>query len=90
MSSRSNSIENTIHEVGNDIRGRITNIASRVREEAQDAKEAVCDTLEEKRDLAAAAFGRASRKASRLTRRHPLQIITGALVLGFLIGRIRR
>ena len=90
MSSKSNTIEHAIHNVGNDIRDRITSIASRVRDEAQDAKDAVCDTLEEKRELAAEAFGRASRKATRLTRRYPLQVIAGAVVLGFLIGRVRR
>ena len=29
-------------------------------------------------------------KAARLTRRHPLEIFAGALVLGFVIGRVRR
>jgi ElaB/YqjD/DUF883 family membrane-anchored ribosome-binding protein len=90
MNGKSNTIENALHNVGTDIRGRITSIASRVRDEAQDAKEAVCDTLEEQREYAAEALSRASRKATRLTRRHPLQVIAGALVLGFLIGRIRR
>jgi len=90
MSSKANTLENTFHRVGNDIRGRITDIASRVRDEAQDAKDAVCDTLEEKRELATEAFNRASRKATRLTRRYPFQVIAGAVVLGFLIGRVRR
>jgi ElaB/YqjD/DUF883 family membrane-anchored ribosome-binding protein len=90
MSSKSAKIENTFHKVGNDIRDRIIDIASRVRTEAQDAKEAVCDTLEQQREFASEALAKASKKASRLTRRHPMQIIAGALVLGFVIGRIRR
>jgi hypothetical protein len=46
--------------------------------------------LEQQREFASEALAKASKKASRLTRRHPLQIIAGALVLGFVIGRIRR
>lgn len=90
MSSKSNAIENAFHNVSNDIRDRITDIASKVREEAQGAKEAVCDTVENQWEFAARSLGKASKKATRLTRQYPLQTFAGALVLGFLIGRIRR
>jgi gas vesicle protein len=90
MSSKSNRIEKTFHKVGNDIRDRIIDFTSKVRTEAEDVKEAVCDTFEQQREFAADALGKASKKASRLTRRYPLQIFAGALVLGFVIGRIRR
>jgi hypothetical protein len=61
--------------VGNDTRGRITRIASRARSEVQDLTK---------------AFATAGKEAARLTRRYPLQIFAGALVLGFVIGRARR
>jgi ElaB/YqjD/DUF883 family membrane-anchored ribosome-binding protein len=90
MSSESNSIENTFQNAGNDIRNRFSDIASKVRADAQEAKDAMYKALEQQCEFAAETLSKAGKKATDLSRRYPLQIIAAALALGFLIGRSRR
>ena len=72
-----------------DIRNVLTNVASTVAAETQQATGAVCNALDQQCKLAAKTLSKAGRKATRLSRRYPEQTIAAALVLGFLIGRSR-
>jgi len=90
MTSASNTLENTFQNVGNEIRSRVTNIASKVRSEARVATGAVRDTLEQQREFAAEKLGKAGKKATHLIRRYPMPVIAAAIAVGFVIGRIRR
>jgi len=90
MSTESNTIQNTLQHVGDDIRNRFADIASRVRAEAQHAKDAVGTTLQEQREFAAETLSKAGKRATHLTRRYPIPIFAAALVIGFMLGRIRR
>ena len=73
-----------------DIRNGFTDIASRVLTEAQDATNAVCNTLEQQYKFASKKLSKTGRKARNLSRRYPIQTIAIALALGFLVGRSRR
>jgi hypothetical protein len=90
MSSESNTIVNTLQDAGNDLRSRLSDIASKVRTGTQEAKDAVYHTLEQQCEFAAKTLSTAGRKATDLSRRYPIQIIAAALALGFVIGRSRR
>lgn len=71
------------------IRNVLTAIASTVVAETQHATGAVCNTLDQQCRIAAKALNSAGRKATRLSRRYPVQTIAAALALGFLVGRSR-
>ena len=90
MSSASNTIENAFQNVGNDIRHRVADIATKVRSEARDATDAVCNTLEKQREFATEALGKAGKKTTHLIRRYPIPILASVVAVGFVIGRIRR
>ena len=72
------------------IRSSFVGIASKVLSEAQEATGAVCNTLEQQYKFASKKLSKTGRKATRLTRRYPIQTIAIALACGFLIGRSRR
>jgi hypothetical protein len=72
------------------MRSRVTSIASRVKAQALDARDAIVNTLDDQRECATDALTKAGRKARRFSRRYPLPIFASALAVGFLIGRIRR
>jgi ElaB/YqjD/DUF883 family membrane-anchored ribosome-binding protein len=90
MSSSSNTIDNTLQNAGNDIRNRLTDIASKVLAGANEGKDAVYKTLEHQCQFTAESLTKAGKKATELTRRHPLPMVAAALAVGFLIGRSRR
>jgi len=90
MSTNGKPIENTFHDAGNDIRSHLNAIASKLQADAQGAKNAAYNKLKQQREFATETLSKAGREATRLSRRYPLQIIAGALALGFLIGRSRR
>lgn len=90
MSSNSNTVVKLYSRSVKDFRSHLTAIAARVRAGAQDTKDAVCNTLGQNYYLAAKAMRKAEKKATRLTRRYPIQTIATCLALGFLIGRSRR
>jgi hypothetical protein len=72
------------------VRNRLADITSNVIADAQEARNAVCDTLEQKYKFAAKALNKANRKVTRFSRRHPIPTIAASMALGFLIGRSRR
>jgi ElaB/YqjD/DUF883 family membrane-anchored ribosome-binding protein len=89
MSNNSNIVEKTLRNVSNDIRDRVMDITSKVREDALNAKESVTDTLEWQRAVAKKSFRNFRRKATRFYRQHPAESVAIALAAGFLIGRFR-
>jgi ElaB/YqjD/DUF883 family membrane-anchored ribosome-binding protein len=90
MSSDSNTIAKIFPLPVKHIRKFLTDTASNVFSEAQEATGVVCTTLEQQYKLAAKTVRKAGRKATRLSRRYPVQTIAAAVALGFLIGRSRR
>jgi len=90
MSSESSTTGNNLQDAGNDLRNRLSDIASRVGADVQEATDAVCNTLEQQCKVAGEALSKAGKQVTDLSRRYPLQTIAAALALGFLIGRSRR
>ena len=90
MSSDSNSIENTVQDAGKDIGNRLSDIASKLTASVQEAKDAVCNTLEQQCKFAGEALSKTGKQVTDLSRRYPVQTVAAALALGFLIGRSRR
>jgi hypothetical protein len=89
-SARTDSLAQSAHRTVDDVSGRVSGAAHRAVDSAKDAATTATEWASSLPDQAKSAQARFSEAACESIRARPMASVAGALVVGYLVGRLAR
>ena len=90
VSARTDSLAQSAHRTVDDVAGRVSGAAHRAVDSAADATKTASEWASNLPDQAKSAQARFNDAACESIRARPMTSVAGALVVGYLIGRLSR